>query len=125
MGVGGTADQLTLYRVGIRDDGSLINPHGYPESVVRRAVTEARQRIVEKDTTSAKKAAATRKRRTDLRTHQIAKAIIAQEKIGPRNNCARCGRGLTDEESIARGIGSECWEDILQMAEAMAAGDQK
>jgi hypothetical protein len=45
--------------------------------------------------------------------HVIAKRIVAGLAIGPQNHCVICGRGLTDEESIARGIGSECWQDVL------------
>jgi hypothetical protein len=40
--------------------------------------------------------------------------MVSEQSIGPRSNGAVCCRGLGDPESIARGIGSECWQDVLR-----------
>jgi len=34
-------DGTPLHNVGIRDDGTLINPNGYPETLVREAIEAA------------------------------------------------------------------------------------
>jgi hypothetical protein len=106
-----------LRDVGILDDGTLHNPRGYPDDVVRAAVQAADGRRTERRRNGAKKAAATRQRRHELRVRQIAARIVASGSIGNRCNCALCGRGLTDPESVARGIGSECWQDVLRAVE--------
>ena len=31
------------------------------------------------------------------------------------SKCQKCGRKLTDPESIARGYGPECWGEILEI----------
>ena len=46
-----------LYEVGIRADGALYNPRGYPEDVVRAAVLAADQRRHERRSHAAQKAA--------------------------------------------------------------------
>ena len=107
-----------LYDVGILADGSLHNPRNYPVDVVRAAVLAADARRHERRSRSALKAAQTRKRRTQARVHQIAARIVAGHRVGPRQHCALCGRGLDDPASVARGIGSECWQDVLVEIEA-------
>jgi Family of unknown function (DUF6011) len=104
----------TLYQIGILADGSLHNPRGYPEHIVRAAVLAADARRHERRSAAAKKAAETRARRQEQQILAIARRIVANAKIGPRNNCAICGRGLGDPESIERGIGSECWQSVLE-----------
>jgi hypothetical protein len=99
--------ETKLYDVGILPDGTLHNPRGYPDDIVRAAVL------------SAKKAGATRPRRRQKRVAQIAARILAGHDIDERTNCAICGRGLGDPASIKRGIGSECWQDLLATIENM------
>lgn len=70
----------------------------------------ARRRIAEK-------AAVTRKRRRELKISSTAEAIRVGKVLGPRSSCVICGRGLADQHSIDRGIGSECWEGVLQIIE--------
>jgi hypothetical protein len=48
----------------------------------------------------------------------IRAVILAGHGIGARQNCAICGRGLSDLESINRGVGSECWQDVLRIIDA-------
>lgn len=39
-------------------------------------------------------------------------AAAGMSRLGAGSTCACCARGLTDPESIARGIGPECWTHI-------------
>jgi hypothetical protein len=107
-------DGTKLYEVGILLDGSLHNPRGYPEADVRAAVLAADARRHDRRSQAAKKAVATRQRRTAKRVYEVARRITLNgDPIGPRNNCVICGRGLGDGQSIERGIGSECWQGVL------------
>ena len=101
--------------VGILDDGSLHNPLGYPEDLVRAAIAAALERRAVKRSNAATKAAVTRKRRCELRVHQVARGAVAS--LRGRTDCYICGKHLSDQISIDRGIGSECWEHVLQEIE--------
>lgn len=105
-----------LFAVGVNDDGSVWNPNNYPEDVVRAAVAGADQRRREARSASAQKAAATAKRRREKRVHEIAKAIVAGADMSS-TKCRLCRRALTYPEAIKRGIGSECWENVLRVIE--------
>jgi hypothetical protein len=60
--------------------------------------------------------------RRALHVQRIAELIIAEQATGPRRRCYVCDKKLTDKDSIARGIGPECWQDVLdQIAIARAA----
>jgi hypothetical protein len=111
--------ETKLYDVGILPDGTLHNPRGYPDDIVRAAVLSADARWHERRSEAAKKAGATRPRRRQKRVAQIAARILAGHDIDERTNCAICGRGLGDPASIKRGIGSECWQDLLATIENM------
>jgi hypothetical protein len=103
----------TLYAVGINNDGTLQNPNDYPEQLVREAIQEADARHRQRRSDAAKKAAVTRHARQEQQVYRIAKWIVEGRKIGPRASCCICGRGLGDQESIQRGVGSECWQGVL------------
>jgi hypothetical protein len=109
----------TLFNVGILEDGSLHNPRGYPDDIVRAAVLVADARRHERRSQAAKAAGETRRRRRQQRTHEAARAIVARHGVQPSHNCFICGRGLADHVSIARGIGSECWQGVLSTVEAL------
>lgn len=109
-----THEGAKLFDVGILDDGTLRNPHGYPEDVVRAAVLAAVERKKRRRSNSAKKAAKTRQRRRELLVHDAAKRLLASEPLGPRNTCYVCWRSLDDTASIERGIGPECWQTVLE-----------
>jgi hypothetical protein len=111
--------ETKLYDVGILPDGTLQNPHGYPDDIVRAAVVAADARRHERRSAAAQKAGVTRRRRREKRVAEIAARILAGHDIGRRPNCAICGRGLGDPVSIDRGIGSECWQDLLATIENM------
>jgi hypothetical protein len=102
-----------LHSIGVLSDGSLYNPNGYPEEIVRAAVAGAEQRRHDRLSAAATKAAATRRRRREKRVYDTARRIIEHGSQGPADHCCICGRGLADSASIERGIGSECWQDVL------------
>ena len=99
-----------FHSVGILSDGTLWNPNGYPENEVRAAVLAADERRRIRRSNAAKKAAATRHERHGRLVYSVAKGIVEGREYGPRENCVVCGKGLTDPQSIARGIGSDCWK---------------
>jgi hypothetical protein len=113
-------------QVGTMPDGSLYNPNGYPEDVVRSAVMAADAERHERRSQAAKEAAVTRRRRTARRVYAVGKRLTLHgDPIGPQNNCAICGRGLTDQVSIDRGIGSECWQDVLDQIALLSRPQQE
>jgi hypothetical protein len=114
-----------LHSVGINDDGALHNPNGYPDEIVRVAVQGADERRAVKRSKAAKKAAETRQRRKQKLIWQIAKRMLAGKGIGARRNCAVCNRHLDDPASIRRGIGSECWQDVLSAIEQVKSAGQR
>jgi hypothetical protein len=107
-----------FYNVGIEADGSLYNPNGYPAEQVRALVLAAEGRKRAKRSSAIKKAVATRQRLRATRAHEAALEFAKGNSLGPRIRCALCRHPLSDKESISRGIGSECWQGILdEMAE--------
>jgi hypothetical protein len=111
---GGRERRERLFEVGIEPDGSLHNPRGYPEALVREAVLAAAKCWHERRSAAAKKAAVTRRKRRERLTYAAARRIVEGHKLGPRQHCVCCGKGLSDPESIGRGIGSECWQGVLR-----------
>lgn len=108
-----------LEDVGIRTDGGLHNPNGYPEDKVRAAVAGAEERRRARCKEAAQKAAGTRRRRRERLYYDTARRLIAGEVVGPRNACLLCGRGFRDPDSVARGIGPECWVPLAQVCAAI------
>ncbi|MGH9255360.1 MAG: DUF6011 domain-containing protein [Vicinamibacterales bacterium] len=107
-------DSRTMLRdVGIRDDGTLVNPHGYPEAQVRAAVLAADRRRHERRSKAATQAAVTRRERQEVKVYQAAQRIVQGHRYGPRVNCVICRYGLDDPQSIERGIGPDCWQSVL------------
>ena len=107
-----------LRNVGILSDGTLHNPNGYPEADVRSAISAAEAGRAERRSQAAKKAAVTRRVRTEKRVYATVERLLRNDPIGPLANCFICGRGLGDQQSISRGIGSECWQGVLDAIEA-------
>lgn len=106
--------------VGVEKDGSLYNPHGYPDDLVRAAVCEAEERRHARASRAAKKAAETRRRRRERLVYEVVQRLKDGGALTPGTHCEICGRGLDDPESIARGIGSDCWQVILASLDAEA-----
>ena len=55
--------------------------------------------------------------------YQAAQRITDGHTFGPSSHCAICGKGLDDNQSIERGIGSECWQYVLERITAMGRGE--
>jgi hypothetical protein len=110
-----------LHDVGILPDGTLHNPNNYPEDLVRESIASAQQRRHERRSRAAKEDAKTREERKQLMVWNVAWRMLRDEKIEPSLNCVICGKGLGDRESIARSIGSECWQHVLQAITEMRA----
>jgi Family of unknown function (DUF6011) len=107
--------------INVNEDGSLYNPHGYPEDIVRAAVAGAEARQHERRSAAAKKAAETRRRRREKLVYQVVQRLRDGGAFHPGAHCEICGKGLTDPQSEARGIGSDCWQDIHARLEAGAS----
>jgi uncharacterized Zn finger protein (UPF0148 family) len=104
-----------------KKDGSVYNPHGYPEDIVRAAVAGAEARQHERRSAAAKKAAQTRQKRREKLVYRVVQRLRAGGVLTPGTHCEICGKGLTDPESEARGIGSDCWQSILTSLQAAKA----
>ncbi len=101
------------YNVGHQQDGSLWNPNGYPETLVHEILEAVAERRRQRKADGIKKAVATRKARHERKIYAIALLILHDHDIGNRETCACCAKVLTDQESIDRGIGPECWQHVL------------
>jgi hypothetical protein len=117
-------DRTKLYQVGILADGTLHNPNGYPEDVVRESVRAAYEKRHQRRSEAAQKAAVTRKKRQERKVYQTAERIVGGHKLGPRLRCVICNKGLADQESIDRGIGSDCWQGVLGLLTGMKDEDK-
>lgn len=106
-----------LYDIGINADGTLHNPNGYPDADVRAAIAGAEERARQRRQEAAAKAAVTRRRRRERKVYEVAQRIATGGTYGPATACVICGRGLDDHQSIQRGIGSECWQFVLDLIE--------
>jgi hypothetical protein len=95
-----------LYEVGILPDGTLHNPRGYPDEIVRTAVLAADAHRRARRSRAAKNASETRARRHTNQIYAVTLHLQDGRSVGPRHHCAICGRGLGDPQSIERGIGS-------------------
>src|SRR5262249_35096413 len=107
----------TLYNIGIDSAGYLSNPHNYPEDKVRNALRWAGAEAEVRKKEGAIHAVETRARRRSKLIHEIAAGILAKRKYGPRSFCCICQKILSDPQSIERGIGPECWDQILVLIE--------
>jgi hypothetical protein len=96
----------------IEPTGELHNPNQYPEAEVRAAIEEADIREANRLAGAMKRRVATRKQRRELRIHEVARKILARAAIDEKR-CYICRKKLADLESVARGIGTECWQRVL------------
>jgi hypothetical protein len=101
-----------FYWVGVRYDGALRNPNGYPEATVRLAIEQALARKRKDREDSVRRGVEKRRQRRDDQIWQAVKAWRRGALVAA-HACRCCGRPLTDPPSIARGIGSECWPQVL------------
>ena len=110
-----------LCDVGVLVDGTLYNPRGYPEDLVRAAVAAAEGRRNARRSEAAHKAAETRKRRKEKRVYEVADRIINGHVYGPSRSCVLCGKSVFEPQSIERGIGSDCWQGVMAAIERRRA----
>jgi hypothetical protein len=106
--------ETLLKNVGILADGTLHNPNGYPEDVVRSTILEAIERGKKRRSDAAKKAAVTRGIRLERKVYEVVRQLGLGHKYGPAAICCICGKGLDDPQSIERGIGSDCWQRVMK-----------
>ena len=102
-----------LYDVGILPDGTLHNPRGYPEHLVRQAVEAANERRHEKRRTRPGRRPPPAPPTGSGKSLKSSPNCKADGHITPGDSCEICGRHLTDPESIGRGIGSDCWAKFI------------
>lgn len=95
----------------------------YDTDAVLDRIVEVLARKRKRRSEAAKRGAATRSARKERRVYEIAKAVL-RESVSPAARCSLCGRGLTDEQSRRRGVGPECWGDVLRAVERLASGAQ-
>jgi hypothetical protein len=103
-----------LCDIGLNSDGSLSNPFGYPIGAVRACLARAILAARERRRASARAAAKTAARRRQFKVWEAAHRVREKQGIGNLQSCFVCGRALTDPPSITRGIGPECWEEVVQ-----------
>jgi hypothetical protein len=100
--------------VGIFTDGALDNPRGYPETRLYPVLLWAVADTARQQREGVARGVAKRKARRESRIAQAVAAHLAGRGIGDRRRCYICDKHLTDPVSIARGIGPECWDNILR-----------
>jgi ribosomal protein S18 acetylase RimI-like enzyme len=115
---------VRLSAIGVDPDGTLHNPNGYPEALVRAAVAAAESRHRAWRVRCAKKAAETRRRRHLLRVDAVARQLVTSGRTGPSARCVICRKQLDDADSVRRGIGSECWQQVLTAIEQSRAANE-
>ena len=99
-------------------DGTIDNPNGYPEEDVRTALRNLVGRYLQAVSDRAKKAAETRKRRVEKKVYEVAQRILdGKPGLSGRKSCYVCGKGFSDQKSIGRGVGPECWSHVLARIE--------
>jgi hypothetical protein len=78
-----------LYEISVYRDGTITNPNGYPEDLVRAACAARKAEKHARRSEGAKKAAVTRAERAKLLVKKIAMKIVAEEVTGPRELASR------------------------------------
>jgi hypothetical protein len=77
-----------LLEIGINVDGSLHNPNGYPDGLVREAVLAAEDRRKKRRQEAAGRAAVTRKRRRNSRSSKLRRVSYAKRALALSINAA-------------------------------------
>ena len=93
---------------------------GEDPRTVLEALVLANRRLAAHRSAAAKKAAATRERRRHLYGQKLALRLANGESFGPSTTCRLCEKPVTDPESIARGVGSDCWQFVMSFLERKA-----
>lgn len=93
----------------------------HPELLILEALVGTNRRWAARRSAAAKKAAVTRAERVEKLVYQEANALLAGRGFRPGLRCWICGKKITDEQSKSRGIGSDCWQRVLQITQALGA----
>lgn len=102
------------------DDAGIIaatSADGDAPSIVVRAVYQAATRLHAKRSRAALAAAQTRARRREKRVYAVVQQLLQSGRLAPSARCRACERVLDDQQSIDRGVGSECWQQLLELLE--------
>ena len=96
-------------------DDRVIYDGDHAEIDVLRALVAANRRQKARRSAAARKAAETRRERREAKVYRLVRHLEEGGDLpGPRQKCSLCGKGLGDPSSIKRGIGSDCWQDVLR-----------
>lgn len=93
----------------------------FDSATVVRSAFDALSRRRDRRRESSRRGAETRKKRRELLVYEIAKAITEGRNLAA-TRCRLCGKKITDELSRQRGIGSDCWQEIMKQIEATKEG---
>ena len=108
-------------KITYNSDGSIECERGsIPEIEVLRALVETNRRRKLRRSEAAKKAAKTKAIRRRHKIYDIANRL----EFRPGVKCEVCGKKLSDDKSRERGIGTECWQDIMKCIESIAEVDR-
>lgn len=105
------------------EDGQIVSATAstdHTESEIVNGIYRALRKRRKKRKEAAVKAAVTRQRCRELKAKKIARQMAFGGETGPAKNCLVCGRPVSDQESIDRGVGSECWQGVLGFAAAIS-----
>jgi hypothetical protein len=89
-----------------------------PAQIVR-GIYDALKRERQRRSEAARRAANTRAERRDRMVYSPARYYLDRGAFPPAGKCRICGRKLSDQESISRGIGAECWQGVLRTTTTM------
>lgn len=105
-----------LYNVGVLGDGSLYNPRGYDEAVVREAVRQAEERYHASCSIAAKKAAITRQRRRERLTYDVQRGLLPSATTVRASIASSAARGSGTANRLPveseASVGSGCWSRV-------------
>lgn len=109
-----------IHDVAYLPDGS-IQANGHDPETVARAILSAVLSDKVARSKAAQKAAATRAKRREKQLYRLVKHIRDGGQFVPSSTCRLCGKKVEDADSIARGIGPDCWQTVMRELEQLAA----
>jgi hypothetical protein len=90
----------------------------FSEAEVRAAAMRILRQEKDRRQQAAKRASDTRAARRNQDVY-LAASLYMRGRLSPSNMCFICHRAITDPSSAQRGIGSECWQEVLRVAEQL------
>ena len=104
-------------------DGT-IEAGGNDSEQVARAILKAVSCRKLRRSASAQKAAETRARRTQAQVYEVARMVLAGRHQTPSLMCRICRKLVTDPVSRSRGIGPDCWGQVLAIIEELTTSER-